>query len=185
MSGTITTDELWAALEQAEQTTVERIRTEGYLTVRQIMERTGRGRTAIENRLLQLKHECRIMLLFVEETNIKNCIHWIPAYRISPRKGQDEQIVAGVGPLGSLEAFQNGRPGGPVPYGFELDSDGLRLQENPDEQAAIVRMVDWRGRGWSYRQIAKSLETQGIPAKRGRRWPHSTIRKILTRVSAE
>jgi len=68
---------------------------------------------------------------------------------------------------------------GRVPYGMDLEADGVRLRENPDEQAAIAHMVDWRGRGWSYARIATRLEAEGIPAKNGTRWHPNVVRCIL------
>ena len=73
----------------------------------------------------------------------------------------------------------NGERVGRVPYGMDLDPDGVHLRENSDEQAAIVRMVDWRGRGWGYEKIARNLEAHGIPAKNGPRWHGKVVRSIL------
>ncbi|HUX03096.1 MAG TPA: recombinase family protein [Phycisphaerae bacterium] len=69
---------------------------------------------------------------------------------------------------------------GRIPYGLDLDpADGVHLHPNPQEQEAIARMVEWRGRGWSYARIATRLEAEGIPAKNGPRWHRKVVRSIL------
>jgi hypothetical protein len=67
------------------------------------------------------------------------------------------------------------------PYGWQVDPrDPSRLTEVPAEQAVYRWIVEAWGGGRSLREIARRLEAAGLPC-RGRRWFHSTIRRILRR----
>lgn len=56
------------------------------------------------------------------------------------------------------------------------------LVDNPAELEAIGLMRSLRAGGLTFRAIADSLTTHGIPTRDGReRWDHSTVRKILKR----
>ena len=161
--------------------------TEGYLTVWQIKEQVGHDEHWIQERLKQLRRENRLAIRKIGEANLAGRLAWKAAYLVLPRKGRDKRVVAGVGPLGGLDALR-GRFGSAL-YGFrgyELNPDGMYyLRENPDEQAAIVRMKDWRNRGWTNVKIAKTLEAEGVPAARGLRWHGEVVGRILARSSAE
>ena len=47
--------------------------------------------------------------------------------------------------------------GGDIPFGYDLDRDGIHLVENKAEKKAIRLMIELRGRGYSYRAIARRL----------------------------
>jgi len=72
---------------------------------------------------------------------------------------------------------------GEVPFGFDLAANGRMLTANAAEQEAIGLMRELRTRGLSYRSIATELDATGIPAKKGNRWIHTTVRSILTRAA--
>ena len=58
------------------------------------------------------------------------------------------------------------------------------LSKHPEEQKAIKLMNNLRGRGWSYRSIARELERRGTLTKTGLRvWNPKTIRTILIRLN--
>ena len=74
---------------------------------------------------------------------------------------------------------------GSVPFGFDLDSDGVMLSENASEQAAITMITELRVRGYSLRDIADELTNRDIATKKGRaKWSHITVRRILARIPA-
>lgn len=75
----------------------------------------------------------------------------------------------------------NGERVGGVPFGFDLDADGVRLRANPGEQAVVKQVVAMRRGGCSYRGIAAALERQGVRPKRGRRWHAKVIRDVARR----
>jgi site-specific DNA recombinase len=79
-------------------------------------------------------------------------------------------------------------PGGKRPYGYELADTGRRgkndkviyeLRPHPVERAVVVRMFEMADAGTSQRQIARTLNTEGIPASRGGRWAPSTVNRVL------
>ena len=74
---------------------------------------------------------------------------------------------------------------GAVPYGYNLDSDGVTLVENEQEQRVLALIDELRSLGYSLRAIAKQLEERGITTKSGAdKWCHTTVQRILTRVAA-
>jgi DNA invertase Pin-like site-specific DNA recombinase len=64
-------------------------------------------------------------------------------------------------------------------YGFD-NVDGFEVP-NFQEQAVIVRIQALRASGSSLRQVAKLLQTEGIPPKRSARWSPQAINDILNR----
>lgn len=73
---------------------------------------------------------------------------------------------------------------GRVPFGFDLDADGVTLRRNEAEQRVLAVVAELRGRGMTLRGIADELTRRGIPTKSGAtRWTHSTIQR-LTRAAA-
>lgn len=65
----------------------------------------------------------------------------------------------------------------PTPYGF--NRKGKKLVKNHQELKAVRIMRQAREAGWSLRRIAKALNDQGIPTKRGGRWHPGTIKYLL------
>lgn len=73
---------------------------------------------------------------------------------------------------------------GRIPFGFDLDADGVTLRRNDDEQRVLAIVAELRGRGMTLRGIADELTRRNIPTKSGAtRWTHSTIQR-LTRAAA-
>ena len=70
-----------------------------------------------------------------------------------------------------------------------LDESGLHVPARsregqppepvPAEQAMIRRVLKLRRRGRSYSAIAEHLRLESCPTKRGGRWGHSTVRKVI------
>jgi DNA invertase Pin-like site-specific DNA recombinase len=67
------------------------------------------------------------------------------------------------------------------PYGFRPDpSNPDNLVEDAEEQAAIIRIRQKRQQGYGLREIARSLDREGVGC-RGRNWTHSAVRSVLQR----
>jgi len=66
---------------------------------------------------------------------------------------------------------------GPTPLGYARE--GERLTESSAELALVQRMQTLRAEGWSLRQIAAALNSEGVPGKQGGRWHASTVRYVL------
>lgn len=79
------------------------------------------------------------------------------------------------------EAFQhkkqNGEPVGSAALGFRLQ-DKKKI-ENPAELKIVAYVKALRRKRLSYREIAKRLNEEGVPTKRGGRWFGSTVSYIL------
>ena len=73
------------------------------------------------------------------------------------------------------------RVSGRIPYGFVLADDGVRLNRDEHEQEVIRRIHEWRNAGLSYERIARRLNDDDVPAKRGGPWFGQTIRQIIAR----
>ena len=72
--------------------------------------------------------------------------------------------------------------GGTVPYGFKAVADGdkgKRLEQIPEQQKAIKRMVALRKRDLSLRDIQAKLVAEGFP-----RINHDTIATVLRNAEA-
>ena len=163
------------ALERARQAEAE-----GYLSARQIAKSTGYSKTQIGTRLRQLQCENRLLFRAIHETTMANTVSWKTAYHILPRKGRDKRVIAGVGPLGGLNAFQvTSNPGGKIPYGFDKVPGGRR--QNPVEQAVVRFMVKWRGLGWGHQKIAARRNAKGILTRYEMFWTREGVRSILER----
>jgi site-specific DNA recombinase len=76
---------------------------------------------------------------------------------------------------------ERGERTGGIPFGCDLDADGVRLVASVLEVAAVGLMRLWRADGLSYRAIAGRLDAHGIPTKAGRPWAHTTVAKLLAR----
>jgi len=74
----------------------------------------------------------------------------------------------------------NGQIYGPEPFGYRREGDRLVPVSQELEALTLIRQL--RAEGYSLRAIARELEKNGIPTKRGGvRWSPEAIRKILTR----
>ncbi len=74
---------------------------------------------------------------------------------------------------------------GTVPYGWAVDTDGVKLIEVPSEQEVIGRIVDFRRSGLSYRAIAAKLSSAHTPTKNGAgSWSHTSVRSIACKAAS-
>jgi DNA invertase Pin-like site-specific DNA recombinase len=71
--------------------------------------------------------------------------------------------------------------GGPYcPFGYS--AEGKRLVKDDGEQRVIKKVKTWRGRGASFRAIARKLEAQGVRRKAGgQNWCHTAVSRLVTR----
>ena len=71
---------------------------------------------------------------------------------------------------------------GSVPFGYSLAADGIKLEENPTQQEALLLIGKLRAKGLSLRQIAQELTQLGVPTAKGNKsWTHTTIQRIVNR----
>jgi DNA invertase Pin-like site-specific DNA recombinase len=77
---------------------------------------------------------------------------------------------------------QRGERVGSLPIGSKLASDGVHLDTDTQEAAALARIRALRASGASLRAIAQTLNNEGVPA-RGSRWHLTTVARVLSRAA--
>lgn len=70
-----------------------------------------------------------------------------------------------------------------IPYGFDLNEDGVNLVPNEDEERILQLVAELRSGGLSLRKIAAELTRRGVSTKNGKPWSHSTVQGILMRAA--
>ena len=69
--------------------------------------------------------------------------------------------------------------GGRMPYGYQLDVDGVRLVEHEGEQLVLSGIRDYRRAGLSLRSISAELAKRGLVTRRGRPFAVSSVKRML------
>ena len=69
-----------------------------------------------------------------------------------------------------------------APFGHRLVGDGM-LQEDPEEQRALQRVLELHAEGTSLRRIAADLAGRGMYGRNGQRLSAKTVRAIIQRES--
>ncbi len=73
------------------------------------------------------------------------------------------------------------KTGGDCPYGYE-ETDG-KLIPRADEQRVVQRISALKDRGYSSREIAETLNAEGTKPRRGKRWSHTQILRIIRKAA--
>lgn len=73
------------------------------------------------------------------------------------------------------------KTGGNIPYGYQLE-DGKLIPE-PQEQAIINKMKQWREQGATFQAIADRLNNKGIVTKLGKAWDRAKIYQIISKAA--
>ena len=73
------------------------------------------------------------------------------------------------------------RVSGPVPYGFRLAADGVRLLESPAEQRGIQLIQRPSRQVSTTRQIGRELERRGLRHRSGWHWHLKVIMDVSWR----
>ncbi|MCH7646057.1 MAG: peptidoglycan-binding protein [Nitrospinae bacterium] len=114
---------------------------------------------------------------------------------LSPTGGIDRRLMASLGELErdqvserTAMALAHKRRKGErtsrhIPYGYDLEEDGVKLRANRVEQAVVRRMVKLREKGLSYRAIVAALEKRGETPKQGGKWYPKVVRDIIERAT--
>lgn len=79
-----------------------------------------------------------------------------------------------------LKMAQGGYGGGAPPYGYTVTNGILHINE--DEQRVLDWIKDRMSAGKSQRAILALLHAENIPARSGRPWSYSSLRKVMARV---
>jgi DNA invertase Pin-like site-specific DNA recombinase len=77
---------------------------------------------------------------------------------------------------------RSGQRVGCVPFGKRIGADGVHLEDDPAEQAAIDRITALHREGLSVREIAARLNAEQVKA-RGKRWHKTTVCDLIRRAA--
>ncbi|HUU26283.1 MAG TPA: recombinase family protein [archaeon] len=79
--------------------------------------------------------------------------------------------------------IRRGERAGTIPYGYELDKDGMSLIENPKEQEVLFDIHRLREKGYTLRHIADELNESGFTTRRGGAWKKQYIGNFLKKAA--
>ena len=79
---------------------------------------------------------------------------------------------------GVAERVHQGRPAGPVPFGYRQGDDGIPLQVDREAQG-ISEAFRMRSMGQTFSEIASWLNLQRLETRTGRRFTHFAVRDML------
>jgi len=74
---------------------------------------------------------------------------------------------------------ENGQPTSHAPLGFKANGSRERMQPVPEELETVRQILEWWRCGTSYAAIARTLNAEGARTKRGGRWHHTTISRVV------
>lgn len=68
---------------------------------------------------------------------------------------------------------------GQVPYGFQVSADGVRLEQNAQEQIVIQQVRELRREGLSHRSIVRALQDLKVVSRVGRAFGQTQVARML------
>ncbi len=74
---------------------------------------------------------------------------------------------------------ENGMPTSHPPLGFRPVGKHARMEPVPEELNVVRHIFGLRRAGLSYRSIAATLNAEAVPTKRGARWHHTTVVRVV------
>jgi len=77
----------------------------------------------------------------------------------------------------------NGERVGNIAFGFRLAPDGLHLEPDPSEQAALAAISKLRDSGHSLRRIAVALNEAGHRTRRGTPWRLESVARVINQAA--
>jgi site-specific DNA recombinase len=73
----------------------------------------------------------------------------------------------------------NGERVGNIAFGHRLASDGVHVEPEPTEQAAIAAITELRAQGSSLRRIAADLNKRGWRTRKGSEWRLESVARVV------
>lgn len=102
--------------------------------------------------------------------------------RIAKFFAEYERIIIRLRTRQALQAKRERRERiGHIPFGFRLASDGIHLEEDPQEQKILQEILALRAQGLSVRNIAKELNERKIFNRHESKWNHASVHRKLQR----
>lgn len=82
----------------------------------------------------------------------------------------------------AVKASRGERTGG-IPLGSTVAADGVHLESDPTEAAAVATIRELRAAGRSIRAIAAELNAAGVPARGALGWHATSVAGVLSRAA--
>jgi hypothetical protein len=84
--------------------------------------------------------------------------------------------------LPDSEAPSEGAFGEDIPYGLRISDDCQRLEVEPNENQALMLMMDLLGQDFSYSHIVSDLNEKGFRTREGKPWSRVAVFKMMPRL---
>jgi len=84
--------------------------------------------------------------------------------------------------LPDSETPSDGAFGEDIPYGLRISDDGLRLEVDPQENHALLLMMDLLAQDFSYSSIVSDLNEKGFRTRSGRPWSRVAVFNMMPRL---
>jgi len=84
--------------------------------------------------------------------------------------------------LPDSEIPSDGAFGEDIPYGLRISDDGLRLEVDPQENHALLLMMDLLAQDFSYSSIVSDLNEKGFRTRSGRPWSRVAVFNMMPRL---
>jgi hypothetical protein len=84
--------------------------------------------------------------------------------------------------LPDSETPSDGAYGEDIPYGLRISDDGLRLEVHPNENRALMLMMELLGQDFPYSSIVSDLNEKGFRTRSGRPWDRIAVFNMMPRL---
>ena len=84
--------------------------------------------------------------------------------------------------LPDSETPSDGAYGEDIPFGLRISDDGLRLEVHPNENRALMLMMELLGQDFSYSSIVSDLNEKGFRMRDGKPWNRVAIFNMMPRL---
>jgi hypothetical protein len=84
--------------------------------------------------------------------------------------------------LPDSETPSEGAFGEDIPYGLRISDDCQRLEVEPNENKALMLMMDLLGQDFSYSHIVSDLNEKGFRMRDGKPWSRVSVFKMMPRL---
>jgi hypothetical protein len=84
--------------------------------------------------------------------------------------------------LPDSETPSEGAYGEDIPYGLRISNDGLRLEVHPNENRALMLMMDLLGQDFPYSSIVSDLNEKGFRTRSGQPWSRVAVFNMMPRL---
>jgi hypothetical protein len=84
--------------------------------------------------------------------------------------------------LPDAESPSEGAYGEDIPYGLRISEDGLRLEVHPQENQALMLMMELLGQDFSYSSMVSDLNEKGFRTREGKPWSKVAVFNMMPRL---